>query len=494
MFNFGKLSITQKLVAAFLGFGVLVVVFGGLAIVQLLAQDNMAVIVPLVLAGAAAGSGCVAVFVLFQRVVSMRLRTLVRLTGELAAGRTDVTIPGQKVADELTVMFEALSGFRTALVEQAALQESEKLRDSEAGQRRRAADKLTDDLQATLRAVMAGDLGRRVDVAYEQVELRQLATEVNALLEAVDLGLTSTGRVLSALAGADLTQRMAGEFSGAFADLRDNTNAVADKLTEVMRELRTTARALRTATGEILAGANDLSERTTRQAATVEETSATVEQLASTVGANSTRAQEANRAATSASQIALDSGTAMQSATAAMERISASSAKISNIIGLIDDVAFQTNLLALNASVEAARAGEAGKGFAVVAMEVRRLAQSTAEASLEIKKLIEVSSQDVQSGSQIVLEISERVVALNTSVTTSGTLIGEIAAASRTQASAIAEVSVAVRQMDEITQHNAALVEQTNAAIEKTEAQAAELDRIVEVFVLADAPRKRHAA
>ncbi len=494
MFNFGKLSITQKLVAAFLGFGVLVVVFGGLAIVQLLAQDNMAVIAPLVLAGAAAGSGCVAVFVLFQRVVSMRLRTLVRLTGELAAGRTDVTIPGQKVADELTVMFEALSGFRTALVEQAALQESEKLRDSEAGQRRRAADRLTDDLQATLRAVMAGDLGRRVDVAYEQVELRQLATEVNALLEAVDLGLTSTGRVLSALAGADLTQRMAGEFSGAFADLRDNTNAVADKLTEVMRELRTTARALRTATGEILAGANDLSERTTRQAATVEETSATVEQLASTVGANSTRAQEANRAATSASQIALDSGTAMQSATAAMERISASSAKISNIIGLIDDVAFQTNLLALNASVEAARAGEAGKGFAVVAMEVRRLAQSTAEASLEIKKLIEVSSQDVQSGSQIVLEISERVVALNTSVTTSGTLIGEIAAASRTQASAIAEVSVAVRQMDEITQHNAALVEQTNAAIEKTEAQAAELDRIVEVFVLADAPRKRHAA
>tara|TARA_R110002124_G_scaffold133942_6_gene296503 strand:+ start:20166 stop:21650 length:1485 start_codon:yes stop_codon:yes gene_type:complete len=494
LFNFGKLSITQKLVAAFLGFGVLVVVFGGLAIVQLLAQDNMAVIAPLVLAGAAAGSGCVAVFVLFQRVVSMRLRTLVRLTGELAAGRTDVTIPGQKVADELTVMFEALSGFRTALVEQAALQESEKLRDSEAGQRRRAADRLTDDLQATLRAVMAGDLGRRVDVAYEQVELRQLATEVNALLEAVDLGLTSTGRVLSALAGADLTQRMAGEFSGAFADLRDNTNAVADKLTEVMRELRTTARALRTATGEILAGANDLSERTTRQAATVEETSATVEQLASTVGANSTRAQEANRAATSASQIALDSGTAMQSATAAMERISASSAKISNIIGLIDDVAFQTNLLALNASVEAARAGEAGKGFAVVAMEVRRLAQSTAEASLEIKKLIEVSSQDVQSGSQIVLEISERVVALNTSVTTSGTLIGEIAAASRTQASAIAEVSVAVRQMDEITQHNAALVEQTNAAIEKTEAQAAELDRIVEVFVLADAPRKRHAA
>jgi methyl-accepting chemotaxis protein len=487
VFNLDKLSITQKLVAAFLGFGALVVVFGGMAIAPLLAQNNMAVLVPLVLAGAAAASGCLAVFVLFQRVVSSRLRTLVALTGELAAGRTDLAIPPQKVSDELTVMFDALDAFRAALVEQAALQQSERQRETEAGLRRRAADRLTDDLQSTLRAVMEGDLGRRVDVAYEQAELRQLATEVNALLEAVDKGLTSTGLVLSALARADLTARVNGAFTGAFADLRDNTNAVAEKLSSVVTDLRVTSRALRTATGEILAGANDLSDRTTRQAATVEETSATIEQLSRTVGANAGRAREANQAVSAASAIAVESGKAMESATAAMSAITTSSARISSIIGLIDDIAFQTNLLALNASVEAARAGDAGKGFAVVAVEVRRLAQSAASASAEIKQLIDVSAGEVAGGTQLVMDIAQRIVALNGSVTQSATLIGEIADASQSQALAIEEVAVAVRQMDEITQHNAALVEQTNAAIEQTEAQAAELDRIVDVFTLADA-------
>jgi len=487
VFNLDKLSITQKLVAAFLGFGALVAVFGGMAIMQLLAQDNMAVIVPLVLAGAAAASGCLAVFVLFQRVVSSRLRTLVALTGELAAGHTDLAIPPQKVSDELTVMFDALEAFRAALVEQAALQQSERQRETEASLRRRAADRLTDDLQATLRAVMAGDLGRRVDVAYEQAELGQLATEVNALLEAVDKGLTGTGLVLSALARADLTARVTGAFTGAFAELRDNTNAVAEKLSSVVTDLRVTSRALKTATGEILAGANDLSDRTTRQAATVEETSATIEQLSRTVGANASRAREANQAVSAASAIAVESGKAMESATAAMSAITTSSARISSIIGLIDDIAFQTNLLALNASVEAARAGDAGKGFAVVAVEVRRLAQSAASASAEIKQLIDVSAGEVAGGTQLVMDIAQRIVALNGSVTQSATLIGEIADASQSQALAIEEVAVAVRQMDEITQHNAALVEETNAAIEQTEAQAAELDRIVDVFTLADA-------
>src|SRR5690606_28726623 len=168
--------------------------------------------------------------------------------------------------------------------------------------------------------------------------------------------------------------------------------------------------------------------------------------------------------------------------TEAMERISDSSAKISNIIGLIDDIAFQTNLLALNASVEAARAGEAGKGFAVVAVEVRRLAQSAAGASAEVKALVERSADEVRSGSKLVSGAAERLAQMLEAARQNSELVEAIARASRDQAAAIDEVTGAVRQLDEMTQHNAALVEETNAAIGQTEAQARSLDEIVAVF------------
>jgi len=243
---------------------------------------------------------------------------------------------------------------------------------------------------------------------------------------------------------------------------------------------------VRNATREILSGANDLSERTTKQAATIEETSATVEQLAATVTDNAKRAQEASAGAQSVTSVAEEGGQVMHAATEAMERIIASSGKISNIIGLIDDIAFQTNLLALNASVEAARAGEAGKGFAVVAVEVRRLAQSAAQASAEVKELIEQSGTEVKAGSKLVVEAATRLETILRGVRENFELLQGIAHDSREQASSIDEVNVAVRTLDEMTQHNAALVEETNAAIEQTESQAAELDRIIDVFTVAD--------
>jgi methyl-accepting chemotaxis protein len=169
-----------------------------------------------------------------------------------------------------------------------------------------------------------------------------------------------------------------------------------------------------------------------------------------------------------------------------MEKITASSAKISNIIGMIDDIAFQTNLLALNASVEAARAGEAGKGFAVVAVEVRRLAQSAAQASSEVKVLIEQSAEEVRGGSRLVAEAAGTLTSMLEGVRQNSAALDTIAKASRAQASAIEEVNAAVRQMDEMTQHNAALVEETNAAIEQTEARARDLDTIVDIFTIAN--------
>ncbi len=288
---------------------------------------------------------------------------------------------------------------------------------------------------------------------------------------------------LAQMADGDLTGSISTQFTGQYEELRVAYNHSLSRFAEVITQLRTTSSSLKTATGEILTGANDLAERTTKQAAAIEETSAAMEQLATTVIENAKRAELAKTKAHGVAAAAEQGGQVMRDANTAMERITTSSAKISNIIGMIDDIAFQTNLLALNASVEAARAGDAGKGFAVVAVEVRRLAQSAASASSEVKMLIEQSANEVKGGSKLVSEAAEKLSAMLDGVRENADLINGIAVASQEQSSSIEQVTVAIRQMDEMTQHNAALVEETNAAIEQTEVQANELDAIVEVFV-----------
>jgi methyl-accepting chemotaxis protein len=406
---------------------------------------------------------------------------------ELAGGNFDIQLVGRGRHDEIGDMARAVEVFRENGIKVAAMTEAEAVRVLEEQKARGA---MMADLQRAfgdvVDAAIAGDFTRRVETEFPDPELNALAHSVNTLVETVDRGIGATGEVLGAMANADLTRRVEGSFSGAFARLKEDANRVADRLGNVVSQLRDTSHSLKTATSEILAGANDLSERTTKQAATIEETSAAMEQLSTTVIETARRAEEASKIACSVTDTAERSGHVMRDADAAMERITASSGKISSIIGMIDDIAFQTNLLALNASVEAARAGDAGKGFAVVAIEVRRLAQSAAGASAEIKALIEASGAEVDAGSRLVTEAAQQLENMLDAIRQNQELMEGIARENREQASGIDQVTVAVRQMDEMTQHNAALVEETNAAIEQTEAQAVELDRIVDVFTIGD--------
>jgi methyl-accepting chemotaxis protein len=309
----------------------------------------------------------------------------------------------------------------------------------------------------------------------------------------INRAVSLTGEVLRDMADGDLTRRITADFEPEFAQIKDDTNAVAERLTSIVGQLQATSGSLKTATREILAGSNDLADRTTRQAATIEQTSASVEQLSLVVVENARRTATASGKAQIVAENATQGGTVMKQANDAMTAIQTSSSKISSIIGLIDDIAFQTNLLALNASVEAARAGDAGKGFAVVAVEVRRLAQSAANASSEVKALVEASANEVRTGSKLVGQAAETLLDILTGAQESAVLIDTIAQANKDQAASLEEVAVAVRTMDEMTQHNAALVEETNAAMEQTEAQASELDSIVDVFRI-DTPRAGPAA
>ncbi len=443
-------------------------------------------------------AGSVFALVGFAALVLMMSRAIfLKPLAALTAGfqrlvQDDLTVetPPKFLIQEMGVLGEVQRAFKGALIERDRFSENAQRTGVQIAQKAQASAALNREIAEVAAAAVAGDFSKRVLATYEDPELRQLGDTVNSLVSTVEGSIIETGSVLSALANADLTQRMEGDYSGALEQLKNDTNRVADRLSDVMTQLKAASGALKTATNEILSGANDLSERTTKQAATIEETAATMEQLANTIAENAKQAQTASTNAAAVASTAEESGRVMQQATHAMERITQSSAKISDIIGLIDDIAFQTNLLALNASVEAARAGEAGKGFAVVAVEVRRLAQSAAEASNEVKALIEQSSSEVTGGTRLVGEAAKKLDEMLRGARLNSEMLGSIAQQSRVQAASIEEVNVAVRQMDEMTQHNAALVEQTNAAIEQTETQVASLDEVVAVFRLGD----EHAA
>jgi methyl-accepting chemotaxis protein len=296
-----------------------------------------------------------------------------------------------------------------------------------------------------------------------------------------------------AVAEGDLTSRVDSSGHDEAARLLQALGRMNQRLSDLVRQVRSGSDSIATGSQQIAAGSTDLSQRTEKQAASLQETAASMEQLNATVKHNADTAQQASQMATAASDVARKGGQAVDEVVSTMQEISASSRKIEDIIGVIDGIAFQTNILALNAAVEAARAGEQGRGFAVVASEVRSLAQRSAAASKEIKTLIGDSVQKVQAGAGLVDAAGHAMVEVVSSVRKVSDLIAEIAAASQEQSAGIEQVNTAITQMDQVVQQNASLVEEASAATESMKEQAGALLRSVSRFRLAAAAPAAYA-
>ncbi|WP_407468381.1 methyl-accepting chemotaxis protein [Xanthomonas campestris pv. raphani] len=344
-----------------------------------------------------------------------------------------------------------------------------------------------DEVARIVRAAAAGDMTGRVDTDGKQGFFLQLAQQLNGLLDANAASIEQISALLSALSRGDLTVRMHGEFKGVFAQMRDDANATATQLADIVGRIKLSSTAINASAGEIASGNQDLSQRTEQQAANLEETAASMEELTSTVRQNAESARQANQLAIGATGVASQGGEVVSQVVNTMSGIEASSKKIADIISVIDGIAFQTNILALNAAVEAARAGEQGRGFAVVASEVRTLAQRSAGAAKEIKGLIDDSVHKVAEGSALVRKAGSTMAEIVASVQRVTDIMGEISAASQEQSAGIEQVNQTITQMDETTQQNAALVEEATAAARSMEEQAGHLAEAVSVFKL-DAP------
>nr|WP_172691265.1 PAS domain-containing methyl-accepting chemotaxis protein [Agrobacterium radiobacter]ASK45834.1 chemotaxis protein [Agrobacterium radiobacter] len=313
----------------------------------------------------------------------------------------------------------------------------------------------------------------------------KFATDVTARVENVE----QLAGCLNSLADGDLAQQIEKPFIPSLERLRTDFNAASEKLKRAMTLVSENAGAISSGSNEIRSAADDLASRTEQQAASIEETAAALEEITTTVNDSSRRAEEAGQIVARARDHAEHSGQVVRDAIGAMEQIEKSSREITNIIGVIDEIAFQTNLLALNAGVEAARAGEAGKGFAVVAQEVRELAQRSANAAKEIKTLINASGTQVENGVGLVTragsalqEIAEQVRDINTNVVA-------IVEAAREQSNALGEINKAVNSVDQGTQQNAAMVEEQTAASHSLAREAAALFELLEHFRFDDTGR-----
>ncbi len=411
-----------------------------------------------------------------------RLNRLWAATKAIADGQLETNVDARG-NDEISDISKSVLLFRDNAVALRAA-ELAKVEDEARAkeQRQQMMQELGEAFGQVVAAASQGDFGQRVSANFADEELNALAGSVNDLLETVQTGLGETCEVLAELSAGRLSARVEGLYQGAFAELKDGTNSLAGEFESTLARLSETVSAVRSATSEILDGVTDLAERTSEESNAVSVATNQLGAFAGNVQKTARDAAEAVGMAQSAEERAQQGEQVVASALEAMQRIRASSSKISEVIAMIDEIAFQTNLLALNAAVEAARAGDAGRGFAVVASEVRSLAKRSADASNDVKKLVEAAHGDVKVGVGLVEQTSAVFESILTSVNDLSALMSGISQTARGQASDVSTINKEIDGIGTMAHQNAALVEETNAALALTDEQTRSLTEHIARF------------
>ena len=417
-----------------------------------------------------------------QRRVARPLQSLKTALDGMQAGDFSQAVPTPPCPDEIGALGGALETYRENAL---ALQEDRRHRDIATLADTEQAAKVHALVQTVAEIVAAariGDFSGRADDGGIGGPLKELVEGINEINAVVDSATSEFSVALQAIADGDLTARIETGYRGKFAELKGAINETVERLSATVRTIQVTSADVGLAAREINTGADDLSKRTEEQASSLEETAATTEELAASVKASAQGAREAAAIAAEALQAAQAGGVIATEAVEAMARIETASQKISEIIRVIDDIAFQTNLLALNAAVEAARAGDAGKGFAVVASEVRTLAQRSGAAAKDISGLISSSNAEVGAGVKLVRQAGEALTRIQGASQKVAATIADISAAAGEQANGIDEMSQAVAHLDEMTQANAALAEQSAASAGSLSGRIGQLNDLVAAF------------